>query len=195
VSPGGSAVSAIAGTLSLVVPGAGSIVRGRFAPGLFYLSAAGCLAATAWALVETMERIADTLRVLGYPGAAGIWALGAVIATFVLLHLASILDPDPYAGSRAPHPAVASIASAIVPGWGQMLAGCPGRAAAFVFALWVVAAAWALDAPAAVAWLDAMGMYLPPPVEMATSPVVRWTAPAVVWAVAVYDAGATAARR
>ncbi len=65
----------------------------------------------------------------------------------------------------------------------------------FVSSLWVIGASWLLAMPQTHAVLESQGFYLPSALTVFSSTAVRWTAPAVVWALAVYDAASSAAGR
>lgn len=181
-----------AGTLSLFAPGTGNLVRGEFAVGLFFLSSLAFMASLGWALVVTLDRITATLRVLDFPGAPALWALTGVFVVAGGLHMTSILAANPHVEPRAPHPVVAGVASAIVPGWGQILNGSYKRACLFLASLWLIAAIWILASPAVHASLASLRLFIPPEILLFCSPAVRFTAPAVVWALSIYDAAATA---
>jgi hypothetical protein len=145
-----------------------------------------------WALVVTLDRITATLRVLGFPGAPAVWALTSVFVIAGLLHMASVLSANPQIDTRTPHPVVAGVASAIVPGWGQILNGSYKRACLFVGSLWLIAAIWILALPVVQSYLASLRLFIPPEVLMFCSPAVRYTAPAVIWALSIYDAAASA---
>jgi hypothetical protein len=181
-----------AGTLSLFAPGTGQFVRGDFALGLFFLSSLAFMASLGWALVITLDRITATLRVLDFPGAPAVWALTGVFVIAGALHMASILTANPHVEQRTPHPVVAGVASAIVPGWGQILNGSYKRACLFIASLWLIAAIWILASPAVQSSLASLRLFIPPEILLFCSPAVRFTAPAVVWALSIYDAAATA---
>jgi hypothetical protein len=181
------------GTLSLFVPGLGQLVRGEFALGLFFFSSLALMASLGWAMITTLDRITATLRVLGYPGAPAVWALSLVFAVTAGLHMANILSSNPHLDVRTPPPVVSGIASAIVPGWGQILNGAFTRASLFIASLWLIAAMWILATPAVQETLASVRLFIPPEVLMFCSPAVRFTAPAVIWALSIYDAAATAA--
>jgi hypothetical protein len=183
------------GTLSLVLPGMGQMLRGEFALGLFFLTSLGFVGAFGWALIDSLERVTETLRVLGYPGAAVAWALCVTAGAGVLLHLANILSASPDAGPLSPHPILAGLASAFVPGWGQILNGAHRRACLFVLGAWLVAATWVLAAPIVHERLAEVRLFIPDEVLAFCSPAVRFTAPAVIWTLGVYDAVATATSR
>ena len=182
-----------AGTLSLFVPGAGQLAHGDIALGLFFLSSLACMGSLGWALVATLDRITATLRVLDLPGAPAVWALTTVFGVGGALHMASVLGANPHVDTRTPHPVVAGLASAIVPGWGQILNGSYKRACLFVGCLWVIAAIWILALPVVQSSLESLRLFIPPEVMLFCSPAVRFTAPAVIWALSIYDAAATAA--
>jgi hypothetical protein len=186
------------GTLSLFVPGSGQLLRGEVAVGLFLMSALGFMAALGWALVETLDRVTETSRLLGLPGGPGVWALCGAFIAAASLHLGSVASSgsDVVGGrSSALPPVVTGLASAVVPGWGQVLNGCYRRACLFVAALWLIAAAWILAIPECQAYLESIRLYIPDWGLVLTSPAVRYTVPAVVWTLAIYDAATTAAGR
>ena len=60
--------------------------------------------------------------------------------------------------------------------------------------LWVAAATWILASPETQSLLASIRMHLPAAVKPFTSPTVRWSLLAVIWALAVYDAAAERAR-
>ena len=180
------------GTLSLFVPGTGQLARGEVGLGLFFLSSLAFLASLGWALVITLDRITATLRVLDFPGAPALWALTGVFVFASALHMASILAANPQVETRTPHPVVAGVASAIVPGWGQILNGSYKRACLFVGSLWLIAAIWILASPVVESSLASLRLFIPPEILLFCSPAVRFTAPAVVWALSIYDAATTA---
>jgi hypothetical protein len=182
----------VAGLLSLIVPGLGQLACGRTAAGLLFLSWFGLLGALGWALTARLDSVMATLRLFGYPGTFVAWTLGALYVAGCLFHCASVLTAGPSARRRAAHPVVTGIASGLLPGAGQVLAGSRTRAVLFVSALWTVAALWLVEASAVEVRLDALGVAVPDAVRMLTQPIVRWTVPAVIWALAVYDAVSSA---
>jgi len=183
------------GTASLLVPGTGQMLRGEFALGLFFLTSLGFVGTFAWALIDSLERVTETLRALGYPGAPVVWALCAAFGVALLLHLGNILSASADAGPMAPHPVLAGMASAMLPGWGQVLNGAYRRACLFVTGAWLVAATWILAAPVVHEHLAQVRLFIPDEILSFCSPAVRFTAPAVIWALGVYDAVATATNR
>lgn len=189
-APPAGVVTYITDTLSLVLPGSGRILRGEWASGAFVISSVAFLFTFGWAVVETLDRLNATLPLLALPREAGVWALGVVYAALSMVHVGNLLDgvDEATALRRGAHPVVAGMASAIVPGWGQLLNGQRVKSASFVGALWIVGASWILVSPPARELLVAFDMHLPPALLVFCSPVVRWTLPAVVWALSVYDA-------
>lgn len=182
----------LTGSLSLFVPGAGQIVAGETAWGLFFLSSGGFVAAFAWALVETVERLLPTLDLLGVPRVSLIATFGALAACGCALHIgaasqAHALRDDGKRGGT-PHPAVTGIASALVPGWGQLLAGHRVRGALFLFAAWALGLSWLAVTPQVSAVLDACGFPVPAAVRDGWGPVALVALPLAVWAVGIYDA-------
>lgn len=189
---------ALTGSLSLFVPGAGQLAAGDATTALFFAASAGFVAAATWALRATWERLLPTLDLLGWPRAGLALMLVVLGVAAACLHVAAILHafaarhPE---GDRGPaHPAAAGLASAILPGWGQILAGKPGRAAFFVSWLWACAAAWILVTPAGTAAATQLGFDMPAALRDGWGPVAMITAPAVGWVLAVYDAAVSAKR-
>jgi hypothetical protein len=177
--------------LALFVPGGGHIASGRVSTGLGFLAAAGFLVTLAWALLNTLDRLGRTLALFELPPEAGVWALAALCVAVALLHVFNVVGASPgAAGERvgAPHPVVAGVASAIVPGWGQALSGHRVSAALFLTGCWIAAASWLLVSAPVQGLLDAQGLYLPRWLALIGSAPVRWTLPAVLWILAVYDA-------
>jgi hypothetical protein len=196
--PARSPIEYLLDSASLFAPGAGQVLRGELMVGLFFLSSIGFVATLTWALLDSIQRIDATLPFLGFPREAGLWALGAVYGASALLYLANVLSVDSSDTARdagALHPALVGAASAVLPGWGQMLNGDRKRAAMFLGALWIVAASWLLVSPQFERLLALLDLYLPLGARMFASPGVRWTAPAVIWTLAVYDAASSAAAR
>jgi hypothetical protein len=186
----------VAGSLALILPGAAALIRGEHGKGLFYLVWFGFLLTLAVSILGAIDRITPTLLVLEWPRGGGIWVLGMIYVAAGVLHVSSVRQAlrDRGVGTPLP-PTVTGLASAALPGWGQVLNRDGWRAAAFLAGLWTAGAAWILVSPATVELLDSQGLYLPDALVGFSSPIVRWTLPAVIWALAVYDATATAVNR
>jgi hypothetical protein len=189
--------SALAGSLSMFVPGLGQIIAGELAWGLFYLSGIGFCAATLWAVLDTLDRLVPTLRLLDVPTAVLTAAVGSLALLTMVLHLAAVLHAHALAGDEgsrtAPHPIVAGIASLAFPGWGQLLSGHLRRAAVFLGGVWLLATAWLVVTPKGTQLLARLGLSLPSALRDGWGPVAMLAAPLVLWAIAVYDAAAGAA--
>ena len=109
----------LCGSLSLFVPGLGHLLRGEAAIGLFFLTSVGFAAALGWALVETLDRVTATSRLLGFPGGPGLWALCGIFVTGASLHIASVASSGSGATGRhalALPPVIPAVASAIISG-------------------------------------------------------------------------------
>ena len=182
-------------SLSVVVPGAGQLLDGRISLGLFFLSTTGFLIALGWAILETLQRLSATLEALGMSRAGAVWALMALYGGGMALHLANVVTAAVPSTGRAAHPVVAGVASALLPGWGQFLNGDRLRAALFLGALWVAGAAWIVGSAWTQGLLDGLGLLLPAEARAFGSPLARFTLPAVVWSLAIYDAAASSAHR
>lgn len=182
----------LTGSLSLFLPGAGQIVAGETVWGLFFLSCGGFVAAAAWALVETLERLLPTLDLLGVPRVSLVAAFGALAVSGCALHIGAASQAhalrDEGDRERAAHPALAGIASALVPGWGQLLSGHRVRGAIFLFAAWALGLCWLAVTPQVSAVLDACGFPVPAAVRDGWGPVAFVALPLAVWAVGIYDA-------
>jgi TM2 domain-containing membrane protein YozV len=186
----------VPGFLSMIVPGLGQLFCRQAGLGFFFLTWTALSGVLGWALVRTLDGTMSTLRVLGYPGVAAVWTLGGLYVVVAFLHLVAVLTAGPTSGYSAAHPVICGLASAFLPGAGQILAGSRIRAAVFLATIWAIAALWLLALGPVVSKLDQLGVIVPDVVRTATQPAVLWTAPAVVWALSVYDAiaSATAAR-
>lgn len=179
---------------ALAVPGPGiaQILQGRTQAGLLIVSSFGLAAALVWAIHGTLDRLAGTLEALGLPSYAAVWALAGAATVAVVVHLVAVSTSRP-AGSSAPHPGVAAVASAILPGWGQVANGDIGRATVFLAAAWTAAVAWGLSSPAVTDLLVARNLVLPAPLEALTALPFRTALTACTWLLAVQDAAQRAA--
>ncbi len=188
---------ALAGSLSMFVPGLGHLIAGEIAWGLFYLSGMGFCAAALWAVLETLDRLVPTLRILDVPLEVLVVAVGTLGLSATALHLGAVLHAHALApgvqSQAAPHPIVAGLASLLIPGWGQLLAGHRRRAALFLCGVWCSSAAWLLVTPAGTRVLARLALALPAALRDGWGPAVMLSAPLVLWAIAVYDAASGAA--
>jgi TM2 domain-containing membrane protein YozV len=186
---------ALAGSLSMFVPGLGQMIAGEIAWGLFYLTGIGFCAASLWAVLVTLDRLLPTLRLLNVPPEFLIVSVAALAVFAIVLHLSAVMHAQALAAGtqRAPHPIVAGLASFLIPGWGQMLAGHRRRAVVFLGGVWFSSVAWLLVTPAGTRLLARLSLGLPAAMRDGWGPVVMLSAPVVLWVIAVYDAGAGAA--
>lgn len=181
-----------AGSLSLFLAGGTHLLRGQTTRGIFFQVTLAFVFALAWAILDSLDRLGPNLSLLGLPAESAVWALGALFFAAALVHVANLVTAPASTGAlggrHACHPAIAGAASFLLPGWGQVLSGERHRAIPFVAGLWIVAAAWILVSPAAQTLFAERNLVLPPWLVAFTSPAVRWTLPAVIWALAVHDA-------
>lgn len=189
-------------SVSLFLPGAGQALRGDTTRGLFYFVTTAFLAAVAWAILETFDRLSGTLELLGFPVTTPFWALGGLYAAAGSLHLIAVLEGAGRAGGRhgpSCHPIVSGTASALVPGWGQLLNGDRLRAGLFIAGVWIAGAVWISLSPSATGLLNAHLSAVSDLEQLLRRPAVVWTAqstmPGLLWALAIYDAASTAAQR
>jgi hypothetical protein len=184
---------------SLVVPGAAHLLRGDAAKALCLLTLTAFTLTLAWAIHGTLGRLSPTLEFLGMPSASAVWSLGFLGIVLGCLHIVGIYggaQPGAAASeSRRVHPAVAGVASGILPGLGQLLNRDRGRAILLLSGLWLVAASWLLVTPWMTDLLATQKLVLPTWLVMAASPLVRWTLPAVLWTLGIYDAVTRAGSR
>lgn len=180
------------GSLSLFLPGGTHLLRGQVRQGFFFQVTACFFVAMVWAILDSLHRLGPNLELLGLPAEWAVWTLGILFVAATLLYITNLITaPASYGSSSGRHnchPVVAGIASFLLPGWGQMLSGDRLRAVPFVLGLWIVSASWILVSPVTQALLTEQNMVLPSWMEVFTSPVVRWTLPAVILVLAVYDA-------
>jgi TM2 domain-containing membrane protein YozV len=188
---------ALAGSLSMFVPGLGQMIAGEIGWGLFYLSGTGFCAATLWAVLVTLDRLVPTLRLLEVPPEFLILAVGTLAGLVMVLHVGAVLHAHASAaGGEAgspSHPIVAGLASLLIPGWGQLLAGHRRRAGLFLGGVWLLSVAWFLVTPSGMRVLNRLSLALPSAFREQWGPIVMLSAPFVLWVIAVYDAAAGAA--
>ena len=112
-------------------------------------------------------------------------------------HLWSVGDAVHVRGEY--HPAVPAVASAIVPGWGQILNAHRGRALVFLAGVWGVGLVWLVTSKPATELFNAVLPAVPAWEGLVRQPTIvwaaRWTFPLLVWSLAIYDAATAAARR
>ncbi len=177
---------------SLILPGASHLLRGEFAKALCLITLTGFTVSLGWAIHGTMDRLAPTLEILGIPAAAAVWTLGFLAIALCCLHVAGVYrGAQPAAredGEVRIHPAVAGVASGIIPGLGQLLNGDRVRAVILLSGIWLAAASWVLASPWITALLSTQKLVLPGWLAIAASPAFRWTVPAVLWTLGIYDA-------
>lgn len=185
-------------SLSILVPGSGHLLQGRYGAGAAWmavsLSLVGALAG-AWRLLPRLWAAAE---VLGLPPEASVWLLGAFAVALVAVHETSVLSVRSYEGAGAHdgvHPALASAASSLIPGWGQLLNGDLVRGGSFLLGAWATAAAWVLASAPVQEMLVAYRLFLPEPLATMSGVAVRWALPAGVWPLAIHDAWISARSR
>jgi hypothetical protein len=191
-----SPVPAVAGSLSLLLPGSGQLLVGPLRLGILLLSAAAFFAAFVWAILATFDRLIPTLDLLGVPPQVAVIALGVALLSVGALHTVGVVEAHRVGTNSAeasvPHPALTGIASLLVPGWGQMLGGHRGRAATLLGAVWALSLAWVAVSPPGQRILSLAGAALPSWARDGFGPLVLVSLTAVTWVLAVYDAVAGA---
>jgi len=187
-------------SLSLFVPGATQLAHGRLSMGLFFFTSLLFTALFCRAVIGTLDRLAPTLELLGSSVLSAFWSLAIAFACAAAIHLAAIWNSHATkVRFESMHPAVPAVASAILPGWGQMLNGDRVRSLLFVGATWLAAGIWIVSSESTAQLLDG---YTPAvtPLEMslrnpAALWMLKWTIPVALWALAIYDACTSAVSR
>jgi hypothetical protein len=197
-----SSSSELCSSLSLILPGAGQALRREPILGAFFLTTMLFLWTFAWAVLDTFDRVIATLALLDISVAVPLWTLAAAYVTAGGLHVACVWNASLSIDTAEPlraHPALPAAASAVVPGWGQLLNGDRLRGVLFLGALWIVAGVWIAGSSSAVEFFNTFVSTVSPLEQSLRSPFVawtaRWTLPTVIWCLAVYDAAASAANR
>lgn len=180
------------GSAELILPGAGHLLRGKHEVGLLVLSSLVSIFVISWALLTNLDRLVPTLKILGLPYELAIWLPAAMVVMAAGIYVTSVFCsfPHPYDmnATRTPYPLVAATASFLIPGWGQFLNRKKLRGIFFLAGVFIVLCAWVLSTPEFSALLSSQQMHLPSLLLLFSGPVVRYTLPAVLWSLAVYDA-------
>ena len=189
-------------SLSLFVPGASQLALGRRSLGLCFLSLMAFSGALAWAVLATLDRLAGTLGLLGQSNAFVFWMLAVAFVLAAGVHLTAVWNAgrldrptDPVPG----HPVIPAVASALLPGWGQLLNADRVRALLFLAGGWLAAGAWVATSQPVTelinAYLPGVGSWEQTLRAPALIWTAKWTLPVVVWTLAVYDAACSALAR
>jgi hypothetical protein len=181
--------------LALLVPGSGHALQRRYVSGAAWAASFFALVGALLGAWQILPRLWAAALALGLPPHTAVWLLGALCVGVAAVHGVSVLTARarvPLGTSGAAHPVLASGASLIVPGWGQLLNGHLVRGGLFLFAAWTIALSWLLAATPVQEMLLAYQLYLPEPLGALSSQTFRWALPAAVWPLAVYDAGVAA---
>ncbi|MCZ6649028.1 MAG: hypothetical protein O7D35_00005 [Acidobacteria bacterium] len=175
-------------SLSLFLPGMGQIVRGRPDLGFLFLVSGALLGSLTWAAWTTRAGLAQTLPLLGLSRAWGLRTLLILYGLAAVLHITAVVGGITRRSGGRPQVGFLAITSALVPGWGQALAGRVWRAGLCLGGLWAVGFAWLMSSPPLQMAMAEQNLILPAGMEFITSPLVLYTGPAVLWAVAMSDA-------
>jgi TM2 domain-containing membrane protein YozV len=188
-------------SLCLFVPGLGQLLSGDISWGLLFLSCFVFCLAVLRAIALTCDRLVQTLPLIGIAPQRIAVSAAVLFVAAATAHVASVLRAalcgDGLRGNEGAHPVAAGLASALVPGWGQVLNGHRVRAAAFLGAAWAVGGTWLAVSPLAETTLSSLGGGRLEGLRGPAGAVALVSATAVVWILAVYDgvAGAMAERR
>jgi len=189
-------------SFSLFLPGSGQLMRREMLLGVFFLSSIAFLGVLSWAILTTFDRLTGTLTLLEVSLALPLWILVTVYCCAAGLHVACVLNASarrPTVVRLVPPPFVPGLASALVPGWGQLLNGDRARAGVFLGGLWAVAAVWIVGSPAATeffnTYVTSVGTWEQTLRQPAVAWTARWTLPVLLWGLAIYDAASSAANR
>jgi hypothetical protein len=186
----------LAATLSLFLPGTGHLAAREPQAALFFAAALGFAVSVGWALLSTLASLVPTLALLGVPSWTVAVTLIALYVLAILAHVGGVVDAHAAAESTSPsYPAprpLCALASAVVPGWGQALAGRRTCAGLFLTAMWLVGAAWLIALPEVRETFAHLGF----PIPVADALVQHWgpgvllASTTIVWAASVWDAAA-----
>jgi hypothetical protein len=177
---------------AVFMPGLGHVLQKRYVAGAVWALGTALLVSSltgCWAILPRMWAASEAL---GLPAQASVWLLGILLAAIATVHVSSVLavqwmvHSDLQGGS---HPAGAACASALIPGWGQLLNGHAFRGGLFLVLGWTVAISWILAAPGVQEMLIAYALHFPEPLATLAGPTCRWALPAALSPLAVYDAG------
>jgi TM2 domain-containing membrane protein YozV len=132
---------AIASSLSLFIPGAGQAWNGQRQLGLLLFVIQALAASAHWAIGQRWEGIVEMAQLFGWSE----WQLFRALALADVAIVGLLLGGIYHAWRRAEHdaggydataqPVVSGLASVVVPGWGQLLNGQPGKALCFLSGL------------------------------------------------------------
>ena len=196
-----SALPALAASVAIFLPGMGHVLLRELQAALFFSTLMGCAIAVGWALWHCLDTLLPTLSLLGVAS----WTVAVAFVTLYVMtaamHVTSVLDAHgarlPACLPRRPHPVVAALLSAIVPGWGQVLVGKRVRAALFFSSLWLLGAAWLLSLHEARVAFFRLGLRLPLDRGFVDqqAPIVMLVVTGVLWGIAVWDAAASRTAR
>lgn len=175
-------------TLSLFAPGMGQMVRGRPDLGFLFLISGALLSSLAWAAWTTRAGLAQTLPLLGLSRAWGLRTLLILYGLAAVLHITAVVGGIARHQGARPQAGFLALTSALVPGWGQALAGRAWRTGFCLGGLWLVGFAWLMSSPPLQMAMAEQNLILPPGLGFITKPLVLYTGPAVLWAVAMSDA-------
>jgi len=193
------AVQALASTLSLFVPGLGQAIQRDSLWSLLLASWAGLTIAGGWAILATQDRVAGLLGLFGLPAEATFWGLTLLLGILAFVHVVGVVHAHgpnlPGTADRAPHPIVSSMASLVVPGWGQILNHQRGRAAVFLAGAWLAAGCWLVSLASRFPSVREIAPALPPALASGVGPVALIVLTSGIWSAAVYDAAASAAAK
>jgi hypothetical protein len=186
-------------SLSLLVPGSGHALQRRYVSGAVWAASFFGLAGALLGAWQILPRLWAAASALGLPPHAAVWLLGTLCVGVAAVHGISALAARTHVAlgpSGAAHPLLASGASLVIPGWGQLLNGHLLRGGLFLFAAWTIVLSWLVASTPVQEMLIVYQLYLPEPLGTLSSETFRWALPAALWPLAVYDAwvGAVAQR-
>ncbi len=172
----------------LLFPRSGRLRASEVAAGLLPSVWLAFLAALAWAVWETRERLAATLELFGVSAAPILWVWLTCGTLGAAVHVGSCVVEARRRRGGYVSPALAALVSAIVPGWGAWARGRIVRGAVLLAGLWALAGLWFVASAPFARLLQELRLDRPAAWEMLAAPAWRGAAAAALWAVSVYDA-------
>jgi hypothetical protein len=195
-----SALPALGASVAIFVPGGGHFLLHEFQAALFFSTTIGFAAAIGWSLWRCLDVLLPNLGFLGVAPWSVAVAFTAMYVMAAGLHVSSVLDAHAVrlhtCLPRGANPLAAALASALVPGWGQILVGKRIRAGLFLTSVWLLGAGWILALPQTHTTLGRLGLRLPidPRWMNRRAPIALLVVTGVLWGIAVWDAAASRRR-
>lgn len=184
-----------AASLSLFLCGAGQIYNHQIQLGLLFLTTELLVVALNWCVVQTWDTLRELGNLLSFTPLHVVATVAVVDFLMMILALASIRQAYRYAERESgefdglTNPFLAGLTSFVIPGWGQIVNGQPGKALFFLMSLmtglWV--AGMVMFSPL-LRLLEASPIHAPLARQLTPVAIAVLCAAGVMWLLSVYDA-------